>query len=78
MLRNWVNQRLIYLLSTLWFCYFISFSIQELIVMDDTVLESHTENPALVQMVFLDDGKLLFTCFVLRMGGKAVGPVYCV
>ena len=45
--------------------------------MDDTVLESHTENPALVQMVFLDDGKLLFTCFVLRMGGKAVGPVYC-
>ena len=25
--------------------------------MDDTVLESHTENPAHVQMMFLDDGK---------------------
>ena len=33
--------------------------LQELNVMDDTVLEDHTENPALVQMVFLDDGKSL-------------------
>lgn len=26
--------------------------------MDDTVLESHTENPAHVHMMFLDDGKV--------------------
>ncbi|XP_033632768.1 uncharacterized protein LOC117294465 isoform X1 [Asterias rubens] len=44
--------------TTQWFSAVITghdLYTRELIVMDDTVLESHTENPALVQMVFLDD-----------------------
>ncbi|XP_022094436.1 probable JmjC domain-containing histone demethylation protein 2C isoform X2 [Acanthaster planci] len=44
--------------TTQWFSAVITghdLYTRELVVMDDTVLESHTENPALVQMVFLDD-----------------------
>ncbi|XP_033118335.1 uncharacterized protein LOC117117954 isoform X2 [Anneissia japonica] len=43
--------------ATQWFSAVITghnLETRELIVMDDTVLESHTENPALVQMMFLD------------------------
>jgi len=37
---------------------FVNHFLQELTVMNDTVLETHEVDPALVQMTFLDDGKL--------------------
>lgn len=44
--------------TTQWFTAVITWHdllSRELIVMDDTVLESHTENPSHIQMMFLDD-----------------------
>ncbi|XP_071498541.1 uncharacterized protein [Diadema antillarum] len=44
--------------TTQWFTAVITghdLLTRELVVMDDTVLESHTENPAHIQMLFLDD-----------------------
>ncbi|XP_063963942.1 probable JmjC domain-containing histone demethylation protein 2C [Lytechinus pictus] len=49
--------------TTQWFTAVITWHdllSRELRVMDDTVLESHTENPAHIQMMFLDDGKIVY------------------